>query len=1218
MACLTQNARAYEYTFDLQEMGKNVYQEAELLQDGISIYIHTDGDVAPNIYAWNSDGDLTTGFPGTKMELLRVVDVKNDGNNKKSYYRIDFVGEDDVRFIVNFNGDQDKSKDIYLIGKGSYFFDYDGTQGTMLHQETKYYTGSTNQNPQNVNIYVQVKNSDITPTIYYYNQWGHEFDWNNQPELERIDLFGQTWFKKTIDYQKVNGGGVIFSDHGNNATQTANIKNITGNGDYYYYYYPNGTGDRYETVNVVQGGKTNNYDEWTYNPFWTVNGSIVTFSTTNERGEKATVKIQCPNPEAASAFRFVDGKYIVVRAGSTFTFETEAQQPLNEVYLGTVRKADGSGDDINFYPVGQNGYTQTDISGFFDFNGPGSTDNYFVAGISKDFAPGSTSYTCGIKKTWDGDKDEYRFGPQFVIRDERFTCEELTFADHNVVGQYHSIIDDLIGVQVVEVGPTKTSYLICQSVNPISDVHKHKQGNQEIWKDSQGNTPSYANPETPQYAWIGLKLENPEQYINKKISNVRGLFVPDAVNGTFPNASFGSSDNERYYNYKFFNPIMQVVGTPEIGDDATPVINTYSVANLYEQDKTSVIKFKDTNEEYTPKYFFMEPRPFEIANIVDVMRTDDQVIWAPKENAILSEGRTVNEYDIAGIKGWAGITDPCIDMWKENDKHLFGDNYQQWGWMLRDKVYKVPNALLLLMDYQPNTNPLDQPNREYYTYSSDKALGFHIQGKAELAEYKQEMVVGQGDYWSRYEYKDDRNAYRNDLEITIYKPTENLASIGNMYVQRIDANGDAKNIAYIEQNQHTPSQFTISYLDEENLQTARNDEKLAEVALDFNKAPFEAGNVDLKASNIGVSDMFYSPIMSNYDANANLSESYSYKVVRASGEEDPNFSVVSKAPVYKTNKNVVTRATYTKDQVDNDIDNGLTPIDKAEVTFTPNTEFGMTQYRVYKADVNADEGGKKWEVALANIKVDDDGFLNPTFTDDDITGETYEYVPEVYTAYNNNTYGCYKQIVSDASVEMNVKSIVAADFTNDENGTRYIHAAIDLSSVIKNTDKDSRYLLRVWRQVGNGEKVLLNDQEEAWETNYGELQYTGLNEDTFAKTNPNNPFTLYDTFEAVTSKPSAAPGLKAYGDMVNIEDVKYTVALYVKDDASGKYYVKTDEITPATSIPTAISTVNANAQVESVRYYNVSGIESSKPFAGMNIVVTRYTDGSSRITKLVK
>ena len=88
--------------------------------------------------------------------------------------------------------------------------------------------------------------------------------------------------------------------------------------------------------------------------------------------------------------------------------------------------------------------------------------------------------------------------------------------------------------------------------------------------------------------------------------------------------------------------------------------------------------------------------------------------------------------------------------------------------------------------------------------------------------------------------------------------------------------------------------------------------------------------------------------------------------------------------------------------------------------------------------------------------------------------------------------------------------------------------------------------------------------------------------------------------------------------MVNIEDVKYTVALYVKDDASGKYYVKTDEITPATSIPTAISTVNANAQVESVRYYNVSGIESSKPFAGMNIVVTRYTDGSSRITKLVK
>lgn len=715
---------------------------------------------------------------------------------------------------------------------------------------------------------------------------------------------------------------------------------------------------------------------------------------------------------------------------------------------------------------------------------------------------------------------------------------------------------------------------------------------------------------------------------------MRGLFVPDAVNGTFPNASFGSSDNERYYNYKFFNPIMQVVGTPEIGDDATPVINTYSVANLYEQDKTSVIKFKDTNEEYTPKYFFMEPRPFEIATIVDVMRTDDQVIWVPKENAILSEGRTVNEYDIAGIKGWAGITDPCIDMWKENDKHLFGDNYQQWGWMLRDKVYKVPNALLLLMDFQPNTNPLDQPNREYYTYSSDKALGFHIQGKAELAEYKQEMVVGQGDYWSRYEYKDDRNAYRNDLEITIYKPTENLASIGNMYVQRIDANGDAKNIAYIEQNQYTPSQFTISYLDEENLQTARNDEKLAEVALDFDKAPFEAGNVDLKASNIGVSDMFYSPIMSNYDANANLSKSYSYKVVRASGVEDPNFSVVSKAPVYKTNKNVVTRATYTKDQVDNDVDNSLPPIDKAEVTFTPNTDFGMTQYRVYKADVNADEGGKKWQVDAENIQVDEDGLYNPYFNDDIDAINTIVYVPEVYTAYNNNTYGCYKQSVSDASVDITMKTdLVATEDVVNEQGQRYCYAIIDVSSIINNVDKDSRYLLRVWRKVGNGDLVLLNEEDEKtgkpfvgkdydWSTNYSGLALLGMEADVFAKTPNPKAFELHDTFlvsDATTPAPSGAPMLMADGGTVSIEPVTYYATLYVKDDASEKYYVKTKVITPKTNnIPTGINAVIAGAQVESVRYINVAGMESSKPFAGMNIVVTRYSDGTTTTTKVVK
>jgi hypothetical protein len=47
-------------------------------------------------------------------------------------------------------------------------------------------------------------------------------------------------------------------------------------------------------------------------------------------------------------------------------------------------------------------------------------------------------------------------------------------------------------------------------------------------------------------------------------------------------------------------------------------------------------------------------------------------------------------------------------------------------------------------------------------------------------------------------------------------------------------------------------------------------------------------------------------------------------------------------------------------------------------------------------------------------------------------------------------------------------------------------------------------------------------------------------------------------------------------------------------------------------------TVDTNKKVVSVKYVNVAGIESSTPFQGVNIVVTRYDDGSQTTTKVIK
>jgi len=45
---------------------------------------------------------------------------------------------------------------------------------------------------------------------------------------------------------------------------------------------------------------------------------------------------------------------------------------------------------------------------------------------------------------------------------------------------------------------------------------------------------------------------------------------------------------------------------------------------------------------------------------------------------------------------------------------------------------------------------------------------------------------------------------------------------------------------------------------------------------------------------------------------------------------------------------------------------------------------------------------------------------------------------------------------------------------------------------------------------------------------------------------------------------------------------------------------------------------DVNKPVESVTYVNAQGMQSSKPFDGVNLVVTRYTDGTTSTTKVVR
>lgn len=57
------------------------------------------------------------------------------------------------------------------------------------------------------------------------------------------------------------------------------------------------------------------------------------------------------------------------------------------------------------------------------------------------------------------------------------------------------------------------------------------------------------------------------------------------------------------------------------------------------------------------------------------------------------------------------------------------------------------------------------------------------------------------------------------------------------------------------------------------------------------------------------------------------------------------------------------------------------------------------------------------------------------------------------------------------------------------------------------------------------------------------------------------------------------------------------------------------EMTPVT---TGVSNVSVTKAVASVKYYNAAGVASSEAFSGVNIVVTKYADGTQTVTKIVE
>ena len=286
----------------------------------------------------------------------------------------------------------------------------------------------------------------------------------------------------------------------------------------------------------------------------------------------------------------------------------------------------------------------------------------------------------------------------------------------------------------------------------------------------------------------------------------------------------------------------------------------------------------------------------------------------------------------------------------------------------------------------------------------------------------------------------------------------------------------------------------------------------------------------------------------------------------------------------------------------------------------------------------------------------------------------YTYAPVVETFTPSrfyNTYGAPLQQtgVSKVGVEVGEYTINLLSANGkepavwEENGNKYCHYTVKLYLTPINVPEGYElYKVRAWRQV---DRDLLNEQ--VWPnkpernrdyrlTSNGEYMMEEVDYNVFTKTTTPQDYQLgqSDIEAGVPSNQEVratfgAQKLRTEADETGVIEalpMSFLVRAYYTREANlgngvtvngaprrdpaanaaadGKYYIaeaSCDFTFYATDVDddhTGLASLTVNREVTDVTYYNVMGQSSSKPFSGINIKVTRYSDGTSSTVKVIK
>lgn len=198
--------------------GLNGYEKVTKDYEGFGVndkvVVHVCADEAPNLYAWNADGELNGTWPGTKM-----TEVTMTANGTEWYTKTFYTSMANIIF----NNGTAQTPNIENL-TGEVYFAYNGSSRAEQVDAT-YVKGDIED--KFINIYVK---ADEAPYLYVWDEFGTPLNgsWPGLQMTETEEVSGTTFYTKKFAAESLN---LIINDGSVEGvvgeTQTDNIEDIT-------------------------------------------------------------------------------------------------------------------------------------------------------------------------------------------------------------------------------------------------------------------------------------------------------------------------------------------------------------------------------------------------------------------------------------------------------------------------------------------------------------------------------------------------------------------------------------------------------------------------------------------------------------------------------------------------------------------------------------------------------------------------------------------------------------------------------------------------------------------------------------------------------------------------------------------------------------------------------------------------------------------------------